>query len=176
MANMSGKRLSISTVSRINALHRELCALGETALEKAVEIGGLLAKEKRKVGHGEWLPWVEVSLDFGERQAQKYLTIYEHRDLLQIRTASSHLSINDACRLLLRNSAEPPPERVKSFPVIGTDAFRADVLKRLTRLLDHYPVTMHREVRRIVAAHCSEFQSYAPRHVADTDASTDATI
>ena len=167
------ERATVDTaVARINAKHHELSALGGTMLSEAVELGSMLAEQKRKIGHGGWLAWCEVSLEFSVRQAEKYLTIYEKRDLLQIRSPTSNLSIDQACRLLLRNSAEPPPERVKTFPAVGTDALRNDVLKRCRRLVDHYPATMHREVRRIAAAHFSLFPNNALEVVAVEDATT----
>jgi hypothetical protein len=69
----------------------------------------LLIEAKAKVEHGDWLPWVEANLDFGERQAEKYARLASGWVQLpdQIRTGCSHLNIglHGALKLL----AKPKP-------------------------------------------------------------------
>ena len=67
-------------VSRINTAHRSACGnaqkvfeYGDKSVECAAECGRLLLEAKKIMTHGSWLPWIEANLEFGERQAQKYL-------------------------------------------------------------------------------------------------------
>jgi len=97
-------------VVEINALHNELngikktvSELAKTVLEKAIQIGDLLTANKKAIPPGNWLKWIDKNLDFGCRQAQKYITIFERRDVLRVlpnANSGSHLSINGYLLLL----------------------------------------------------------------------------
>lgn len=98
------------SVVEIIRLHNELSGikktvseLAKTVLEKAIKLGDLLTQNKAAVPHGGWLKWIKKNLPFGCRQAQKYITVYERRDVLSNANPSSHLSIN-AYLLLMRNT------------------------------------------------------------------------
>src|SRR6266446_807004 len=88
-------------VAEINALHNEIVDLGETALEKAIRIGDLLVANKKAVPHGAWLDWIDENLDFGCRQAQNYMTMYERRGELPNTQSIAHLGI-EGCLDVLR--------------------------------------------------------------------------
>ena len=55
------------------------------------------------MGHGNWLAWVEATLSFGSRQAQKYMRLAENANALPNANCGSHLGINEALALF----AEP---------------------------------------------------------------------
>jgi hypothetical protein len=98
------------------AIEREHCAAitaARSALEHAAECGRLLLEAKGSVSHGGWLPWVEASLSFGPRQAQKYMRLAEHSgDLAQMRLENAHLTIDGALALL---AAPKPNKRWQSW-------------------------------------------------------------
>ncbi len=52
----------------------------QNAVESIVETGRRLAEAKAKVGHGNWLPTVQL-LPFGERTARALMQIADHPDL-----------------------------------------------------------------------------------------------
>ncbi len=45
------------------------------AIVHAIKAGQLLLEAKRKVGHGNWLPWLEANCEMSERTAQNYMRI-----------------------------------------------------------------------------------------------------
>jgi hypothetical protein len=52
----------------------------QSAVESIVETGRRLKEAKERVGHGNWLPTIEL-LPFGERTTQRLIQIAEHPDL-----------------------------------------------------------------------------------------------
>ena len=49
------------------------------AVKRAIRIGELLTEVKAEVAHGEWIPWVEENLVFGQREAQRYMRVAANR-------------------------------------------------------------------------------------------------
>jgi hypothetical protein len=66
-----------TTVQRIQTLAGELDQLGKTALEKAMEAGGLLIECKRDLEHGQWLPWLEANFSFTDRTARRWMKLVD---------------------------------------------------------------------------------------------------
>ena len=79
------------SAKKINDLHRDLCGIGKTALEKAIEIGQLLSSQKASMQHGEWLPWIENNLKFNRNTAANYIRVYDNRAELKC-TSVVHLT------------------------------------------------------------------------------------
>lgn len=77
------KELTITAVEEINKLHDELNNLAVSALERALRIGELLCREKEKIRHGEWLPWLKANISFSERTANNYMTLFRNRERLK---------------------------------------------------------------------------------------------
>jgi hypothetical protein len=82
-----------NTADEINTLHKELNVTFESVLQKAIRIGDLLTYKKDTTWHNEWIPWIKKNLDFGEREAQRYMQIYENRTLFANTTCMSLLDI-----------------------------------------------------------------------------------
>src|SRR5262245_3658536 len=107
------------TAARVNEEHRAFRKSARDALEHMGEVGRLLREQKGNLPHGAWLPWVRDHLEFGEREAERYMLAYKHRE--EIRHAVSDLnttitSLSQALRLVaetrevvlqVRPSAEP---------------------------------------------------------------------
>lgn len=94
---------------KINALHQEICDLDGIVLEKAIRIGRLLADQKAKLKHGEWLPWRDANVSFDPRTAQNYVRLFENRELLNTKGVS-YLSLTDAYKLLQKKSLATKPK------------------------------------------------------------------
>ncbi len=82
-----------SIAEQINTAHAACMGSMQDSVIKAIEVGRLLLEAKASLGHGEWIPWVEVNCNFDPRQAQYYMNAYKRRELLndQIRTTGSYL-------------------------------------------------------------------------------------
>ena len=76
-------------VAEINRLHRECCQGMRITLEKAITCGKLLTTQKEKCGHGKWEAWIKANLEFGDRQARRYMRCYNNREKLPKRTSKS---------------------------------------------------------------------------------------
>ena len=72
-----------SRATKITELHNQLEQLMRTTLDKAIEIGGLLAEQKAELPHGQWGQWVADNLPFSDRVARDYMRFYERRDELK---------------------------------------------------------------------------------------------
>jgi hypothetical protein len=72
--------VALVTAGQINALYSELCALSKTSLEKAIEIGALLAQMKASMKHGEWLPWLKANIETPTKRQQNTNEICEVSD------------------------------------------------------------------------------------------------
>jgi hypothetical protein len=104
----------VAVAGRINALHDKSYEAAHLAIKSMVECGKLLSEAKRKVDHGDWLPWVEANLKFGARQAQKYMRLADHACEIEANANSnSPLNIDNALKLLAKPKeiAEPAPSR-----------------------------------------------------------------
>jgi len=49
-----------------------------------IEIGRRLKEAKDMLKHGEWLPWLEQQTDISERQAQRYMKVFEEYGAAQL--------------------------------------------------------------------------------------------
>jgi hypothetical protein len=83
------------------------------ALGHAIRCGELLAQAKAAVEHGEWLPWIEANLPFGDRQARKYMRLAANSE--QIGIENSDFTI-DGALAALATPRPPPPERPQPEP------------------------------------------------------------
>jgi len=54
----------MSDAEEINQLHTEVAKATETILQKAIRIGELLAKRRKKLAHGQWMPRIKENLIF----------------------------------------------------------------------------------------------------------------
>ena len=91
------------------AIEREhYAAIGavKDALGHAIRCGELLTEAKTAVARGEWLPWIEANLPFGDRQARKYMRLAANSE--QIGIENSDFTIDGALAVLAaRPEIEP---------------------------------------------------------------------
>jgi hypothetical protein len=89
---------------RVNALHDEIGGVLRLSLQKAIEIGGLLAEAKRQTGHGAFGDWLSENVAFTDRTARRYMALFENRERL---LRSDNVSdLGSAYRLLSAHSSE----------------------------------------------------------------------
>ncbi len=81
-------------VKKITNLYKAVSDNVQDSLEKLSEIGRLLSEQKELSDHGKFTEWVETKLPFGIRQAQKYMRLFENRNLLINANSNSLLEIN----------------------------------------------------------------------------------
>jgi hypothetical protein len=95
----------------INAAHEAAIGAARSALQHARRAGELLIEAKAGVEHGAWLPWLsEHCPNIGVRQAQKYMKLAEGWPAIEAAAntnPSSHLTINEAVRLLSEPREQP---------------------------------------------------------------------
>ncbi len=69
---------------KVKKLHASVIKHAENALERALEIGEILARIKAQIPHGKWLPWVDANLpEISCRTVQNYLRIWQNRGRLK---------------------------------------------------------------------------------------------
>lgn len=66
-------------ITKIINLHNENTSWYKRSLDNGVQIGELLTKIKKSLGHGKWLPWVKDNLSFGDETARKYMDLYKFK-------------------------------------------------------------------------------------------------
>lgn len=97
----------------INQEHQDCQQAYRASVIYAYRTGELLLQAKRKLPHGQWLPWLAANCsDISERTAQVYMRIARRwPELEQSTTVIANLSLDDACKILttrLPNRLEIP--------------------------------------------------------------------
>lgn len=128
--------------SEINRLHAKIFAALRTSIQDAIRIGELLSEERRRAGHGNWLPWIKANLEFSECTARNYIRVYENRDRLK---SANVADLTDAyCLLADRNNALVPDTKCQpqqaSFTQTNCTLFDVSVetLENFRVLVDRY--------------------------------------
>jgi Protein of unknown function (DUF3102) len=88
--------------AKINKLHDAVIRHANMALNKAIEIGGLLTTVKNKLEHGEWLPWLKANVPFHQTVASHYMRCFDQRGKL-----SNVLSLTEAYGLMAGKGQRP---------------------------------------------------------------------
>jgi len=52
-------------------------ALGKRMVKDICEIGRLLTECKGRVGHGRWLPWLDVEFGWSDKQAERFMSVFK---------------------------------------------------------------------------------------------------
>ena len=92
--------ITSALASRIEKAHQAALTSAHDAIASAIECGKLLTEAKEQCKHGEWLGWVEASLSFGPRQAQKYIRLAAAYPEAEMRIQNSHLTIDGALKAM----------------------------------------------------------------------------
>lgn len=74
MDDISTARTPFIIAAEINMIRKQA---EKAALNSAIEIGRRLAEAKRLVPYGEWNQWLEESVSYTERTAQRFMQVFE---------------------------------------------------------------------------------------------------
>lgn len=105
-----------SIEDQIRRLHGEIGTLLQSSLEKAATIGELLTRKKAELEHGQFTPWIEENLPFGDRMARKYMRVYEHRNQIENGTTGSDLGVTKLLETV--KTPKKPPTAPRQRPRI----------------------------------------------------------
>jgi hypothetical protein len=100
--------------TRINAEHKAVVGAEREALLHAIRAGALLLDIKRRVGHGDFLPWMEAHLSCTPRCAQMYMAL--SRELGSKYETVSHLTLREALAAIRQPIERPTWLRPPSVP------------------------------------------------------------
>jgi len=65
---------------KANIAHSFITQRGFEMIKAMITCGEILCTKKYRLGHGRWLPWVKLNLDFHFKTANNYMRLYENRD------------------------------------------------------------------------------------------------
>lgn len=85
-------------VKSVQKLHNSILKDYRTTLKSAIQIGKILTKVKKELGHSNWLPWVKKYLPFSSHTATNYMNIYNYQDEIKKENVSN---LNEAYHLLV---------------------------------------------------------------------------
>lgn len=102
---------------RINDHHGQATRHAKTAIEHARQAGELLLEAKALVNHGEWIGWLADNCAVSPRQAQRYMRVVTHWELITKNDAASHLTIDDAIKETQRTDC-PVEARLHALSLI----------------------------------------------------------
>jgi hypothetical protein len=114
---------SLAEISQhVQREHQAVESAKKVGVQHAIKCGELLAAAKRQLQHGQFLPWVRDTCNLTPRTAQRYIRLFERRDDLANATSVSHLTINDALRLLTET------DLLEQLPPSGRNALEQGVI------------------------------------------------
>lgn len=141
-------------VVNLNRLHREVVAAAQSAVQKAIELGGELSRVRESLPHGQWLPFTK-SLEFTDQTARNYIQLWERRAEIP----NTVLNLTEAYRVLRpakpvkvepvrlegsESGPKPGPEGPKPDP---TADLKPIGVERCTELLGVDPVDVYKAIR-----------------------------
>jgi len=97
----------VPEVQKIRRMHKVLMESARRSLAQAIDIGGLLVRLKKKVGHGGWGAFVEEHLKLEARTCQNYMRLFESKDQFKSETVSD-LPLGKAYLMLRRKGGKQP--------------------------------------------------------------------
>lgn len=115
MTRSKSKETDVSAPARPNDAPAHLAEEINQELEKGKEharllvehmlrLGDLLLQAKESVGHGKFYKWLEENCQLKMRQAQRYMKVAQHREIVEKANASraTHLSLRAALEAIER--------------------------------------------------------------------------
>jgi hypothetical protein len=112
-------------VREINAEHGHVETYKHSTIQHAIRCGELLVEMKQRVGHGNWLAWVQEHFEASERTARNYMEIAKSAAV-----ADSHddTTMRSALRALTSRSQpkEPKKEQTSEMAADGHVSIQDD--------------------------------------------------
>lgn len=107
--------------TEINLLYGQMADHARMTLAKAVTIGGRLMEIKATLKHGQFGKWIDSSLDFDQKTAERYMKIFNGREKLKIDSMSNMAS---ALRLLDEEKRAKKPKKAptaRQYNAVGVN-------------------------------------------------------
>jgi hypothetical protein len=95
-------------VREINAEHCQVETYKHNTIQHAIRCGELLLEMKQRVGHGNWLAWVEEHFEASERTARNYMEIAKSAAVADLH---SETTMRSALRALASRSQPNEPKK-----------------------------------------------------------------
>ena len=71
--------ISLQARDEIVKLHHGIMSSARRSVQDAIKIGEIIAEQKERLDHGQFLPWVET-LPFSRQTSDNYTRLYAHHD------------------------------------------------------------------------------------------------
>ena len=138
--------------TEINAEHQKVKTAFASGFEHALHAGKLLTEAKKKLPHGDWLPWLERHCNVSKRTAQAYMRLAREVPKLDDENAQrvAHLSFREAVHQISTSTsglseirddifeeAVAAAETEETFRPIRTEAKRIEMARMVGDSLDH---------------------------------------
>ena len=121
--------------------HQAICNAADNIVRGAITAGAALLKLKSTVKHGEWGHYLPRHCGYGERTAQVYMRIAEHRELFE--TKAQHaavLSLRGALSLISKgankSSDDKPGKSAKAAAALSSLAWSSATAEERRRFVD----------------------------------------
>lgn len=111
-------------VREINAEHGHVETYKHNTIQHAIRCGELLLEMKQRVGHGNWLDWVQEHFEASERTARNYMEIAKSAAVAELRDDTT---MRSALRALASRSRPKQPKKEQASEMV--DAPRAGLGK-----------------------------------------------
>lgn len=111
-------------VREINAEHGHVETYKHNTIQHAIRCGELLLEMKQRVGHGNWLAWVQEHFEASERTARNYMEIAKSAAVADLRDDTT---MRSALRALASRSQPKEPKKEQASEMV--DAPRAGLGK-----------------------------------------------
>lgn len=88
-------------LKEIKELHSQIQNDSQKSLQRAIKLGGILQKQKERVGHGNFIKWVNKFLPFSERTSRNYLSLNQNKEKIKeekVKTLSDAYSVIKASK------------------------------------------------------------------------------
>ena len=71
--------LATYNIKELNDLHQQIEGKLRSTVQDAIKAGEILTGVKDKLAHGGFLPWIEQNCVFGNKTAERYMKVFEHK-------------------------------------------------------------------------------------------------
>ena len=70
---------TLVTYKELNDLHQQIEGKLRSTVQDAIRAGELLTQAKDDLPHGAFLPWIGKNCIFGDKTAERYMKVFEHK-------------------------------------------------------------------------------------------------
>ncbi len=103
--------------AEIIRLHLECLASATKSLDIAIKVGENLAKQKKDMDHGTFIPWIKETLPFSERTAQNYMKLFDNKKKL---LEGNVENVTEAYMLIAPEKKKSVPGPIRERPLEDT--------------------------------------------------------